>query len=126
MLYQVVITDGGEEFTESAMETLRENLERNSCPLSSEEKSQRTDRAQVFLERLTWGDHSDFIESHQSGFDFILAADVLCECGMGLHVNMDLGMRSTRPAGCRYLWSSCGGYQQMLLESGHVMMYDPS
>lgn len=31
---KVVITDGGEEFTDSAMEALRRNLEKNSCNLS--------------------------------------------------------------------------------------------
>lgn len=114
MFHQVVITDGGEEFTDSAMETLRENLERNSCLPSYDERSSRADRAEVFLERLTWGDHSDFVESHRSGFDFILAADVLCECGMGYPVNVDLGMRSAHPTGCRSMWARYGGRRQML------------
>ncbi|CAM9339212.1 unnamed protein product, partial [Hapterophycus canaliculatus] len=37
----VVITDGGEEFTESAMDALRKNLERNSCKLVAMSSSDR-------------------------------------------------------------------------------------
>lgn len=73
---KVVVTDGGEEFTDSAMEALRENLEKNTFQLSAG-MSTTQDRAQVCLERLTWGDHGAFVNSHQSGFDFIVAADVL-------------------------------------------------
>ena len=181
----MVITDGGEEFTDSAMEALRRNLEQNSCNLSQEGKKQMVaesaagDRddggrsgtaprcpqrsagtgarrigsgndendddgdeygsidgngnsddaddfvvggkeggacgAQVLLERLTWGEHADFLERNGGdggcggdgsavvdgegegggndgvggcgggggGFDFIVAADVICELLVG-------------------------------------------
>lgn len=93
---QVVITDGGEEFTASAMTTLRENLEKNKCHMSDDLHGYPDDadhalrnRAQVSLERLTWGNHAEFLGRHgdlrgacgtEGGFDFVLAADVICEC----------------------------------------------
>lgn len=94
--HQVVITDGGEEFTESAMFALRENLERNHCDLGLKERlppckvadAPPLEQAQVQLEKLTWGEHSDFLEKHGGadapggmgeGFDFVVAADVICE-----------------------------------------------
>lgn len=134
----MVITDGGDEFTDLAMEALRQNLEKNSCKLagtpgvariqqrnvrkqgpdevddrvhentsavSGEGESRvfdsviqadASDEAEVFLERLTWGEHEGFLESIRSGhgegeeggeetksgdkgFDYIIAADVICE-----------------------------------------------
>lgn len=115
---QVVITDGGEEFTDSAMDALRKNLEKNSCNLVAASSSPSSDGgaagandddestgggvggARVVLEKLTWGDHAGFLERYggagsgsavadgndgprreaeAAGFDFIIAADVICE-----------------------------------------------
>ncbi len=112
---QVVITDGGEEFTDSAMDALRRNLEKNSCnllaaapPGKDEDGASAAapaavvgggggDGARVALERLTWGEHSDFLDRYGggsgaaqdsngegggragAGFDFIIAADVICK-----------------------------------------------
>lgn len=139
----MVITDGGEEFTDSAMDALRRNLEKNSCNNVIREDRGCEDRsfsfggsnlltdsrpapgsatsdevgggvrglddgtassptracatsADVSLERLTWGKHGDFLERYSGGdgggaggvneggrgvggFDFIVAADVICE-----------------------------------------------
>ena len=168
----MVITDGGEEFTDDAMEALRRNVQKNSCNLSQEgtkaesghggdpgsprdlrrspgngrrsgvndddddsdddgvdkdsnyrdvdndggDGDGNNDRdghddsnddddgvlggregrgaggADVIIERLTWGDHTDFLERNADGggggganggggFDFIVAADVICELG---------------------------------------------
>lgn len=112
----MVVTDGGDEFTDSAMETLRKNLEKNSCnvvegsrvfeagtrtaaaaadltaPLA-EDRGWADGRsrgghgageggAEVCLERLTWGEHEAFLGRYRGvggGFDFIVAADVICE-----------------------------------------------
>lgn len=86
MLFQVVITDGGEEFTNAAMEVLKNNLENNGADLSpcaphsaTSDTTRQHNRARVFLERLTWGDHAAFSEAYRDGFDFIVAADVICE-----------------------------------------------
>lgn len=97
------MTDGGDEFTDSAMDALRRNLEKNSCflevpsgqhvgleddSLPGERTSMHGDPstgARVVLERLTWGEHEDFLERYgdaarlRGGFDFIVAADVLCK-----------------------------------------------
>lgn len=122
---QVVVTDGGEEFTDSALDALRLNLEKNSCNLLPPATSPTRDGdglgdglgatvaaavggaggassggARVALERLTWGGHAGFLERYgvgsgggavedsnggagggrgKRGFDYIVAADVLCE-----------------------------------------------
>lgn len=107
------MTDGGDEFTDSAMEALRRNLEKNSCHLevppgqhigleddslpaagtsTRGDPSTGDDGVGVVLERLTWGKHEDFLERYgerggdtadaarlRGGFDFIVAADVLCK-----------------------------------------------
>ncbi|CAM9688345.1 unnamed protein product [Laminaria digitata] len=89
----VAITDGGEEFTDSAMEALRRNLEKNSCDLveprprrrrrqqlsQEEEKVHAVSEsgdgggggrgAKVLLERLTWGEHADFLERNGGAGD---------------------------------------------------------
>lgn len=118
----MVITDGGEEFTDSALDALRLNLEKNSCnplpPTSPARDGDGADAAaaaaaatavagggggvRVALERLTWGEHADFLERYsvgsgaaedgnggaggagggggrKGGFDYIVAADVICE-----------------------------------------------
>lgn len=110
----MVITDGGEEFTDSALDALRLNLEKNSCnllppaspPLRGGDGHDTVAAtaavagggggARVTLERLTWGEHEDFLERYAGrgsagdgsggagggrggGFDFIVAADVICE-----------------------------------------------
>lgn len=120
----MVITDGGEEFTDSAKDVLRKNLEKNSCRLTLAAAESRRDvaedargslglrsahpdasegccddgalpaaggDAEVVLERLTWGDHKGFLERYgggggaddggreEVGFDFVVAADVICE-----------------------------------------------
>lgn len=114
---QVVITDGGDEFTDSAMDALRKNVEKNSCnlptisPVSDDDDGADTTAdataaavavvdgggANVILERLTWGEHAGFLERYRcggsgavnsenydggearGGFDFVVAADVICE-----------------------------------------------
>lgn len=118
---QVVVTDGGDEFTDSAMEALRKNLEKNACnmvggpPIFDEGKRTAAAAAanlaaplaedggweggrgggghgageggaEVCLERLTWGEHEAFLGRYGGidggvggGFDFIVAADVICE-----------------------------------------------
>lgn len=114
----MVITDGGEEFTDSAMDALRDNLEKNACDVCNSISSSASNkmrhqqqnkleatgispdqqRADVLLERLTWGEHEEFLTRHGgvsdgagdsgggvmeaafgAGFDFIVAADVICE-----------------------------------------------
>ncbi|CAN0383912.1 unnamed protein product [Pylaiella littoralis] len=117
----VVITDGGEEFTDSAMDALRKNLERNSCKMPTTLPTSDGDEgagaagaaattaaaavavengrgAKVVLERLTWGEHANFLERYggggsgavkvenkdeggeeRGGFDFIVTADVIYE-----------------------------------------------
>ena len=130
---QVVITDGGEEFTDSAMDALRLNLENNSCillpPMSPPSRDGHgaasaavaaavaggdgdgggsSSGARVALERLTWGEHKEFLErysgvgsraaedgsggaggagSRRGGFDYIVAADVICERVIMLYTN---------------------------------------
>lgn len=114
---QVVITDGGEEFTDSALDALRLNLEKNCCNLLPQTSPRPAARdghdaaaaaaaaaaggggARAALERLTWGEHADFLERYSgvgsgaeedgsegaargrgsTGFDYIVAADVICE-----------------------------------------------
>lgn len=109
----MVVTDGGDEFTDSAMEALRKNLEKNSCSMVESsrvvDEGRRTAAplaenggwengrggggrgtgeggAEVCLERLTWGEHDAFLGRYGGvdggiggGFDFIVAADVICE-----------------------------------------------
>eukprot|EP00752_Nemacystus_decipiens_P012745 g11286.t1 len=93
----VVITDGGEEFTDSALDALRLNLEKNSCnllapasllppppPPRDGEGHDATPTtaaavsggggARVALERLTWGEHAAFLERY-GGFGSGAAGD---------------------------------------------------
>ncbi|CAM9523577.1 unnamed protein product [Scytosiphon promiscuus] len=88
----VVITDGGDEFTESAMDALRKNLEKNSCNLVAASSPPTGDdgascargdghsggggggAARVVLEKLTWGDHAGFLERYGGGSSFSGAA----------------------------------------------------
>ncbi|CAM9674853.1 unnamed protein product [Chrysoparadoxa australica] len=62
---EVLITDGGEEFGDEALQTLEE------CIATNESKAS--------LERLTWGCHLEFMEEHPTGFDLVMAADVIYE-----------------------------------------------
>ncbi|CAN0278706.1 unnamed protein product, partial [Ectocarpus sp. 4 AP-2014] len=84
----VVITDGGEEFTDSAMDALRANLVKNSCNLLAQPPARNGSNAavgrggaaavaaaaagrgaRVALEKLTWGDHEAFLERNGGGSD---------------------------------------------------------
>ncbi|CAN0283352.1 unnamed protein product [Ectocarpus fasciculatus] len=87
----VVITDGGDEFTDSAMDALRTNLVRNSCNLLAQSPARNGNNAadggdaasaaaagsgaHVALEKLTWGEHGAFLERNGGGCDRT-AADV--------------------------------------------------
>ncbi|CAM9435145.1 unnamed protein product [Ectocarpus sp. 13 AM-2016] len=86
----VVITDGGEEFTDSAMDALRANLVKNSCNLLAQSPARNGSNAavgggggdaaavaaaaagkgaRVALEKLTWGEHEAFLERNGGGSD---------------------------------------------------------
>ncbi|CBN76104.1 conserved unknown protein [Ectocarpus siliculosus] len=87
----VVITDGGEEFTDSAMDALRANLVKNSCNLLAQSPARNgsnaavggrdataaaaaaaaaaESEARVALEKLTWGEHEAFLGRNGGGSD---------------------------------------------------------
>eukprot|EP00611_Tribonema_gayanum_P006933 TRINITY_DN16274_c0_g1_i1.p1 TRINITY_DN16274_c0_g1~~TRINITY_DN16274_c0_g1_i1.p1 ORF type:complete len:296 (-),score=68.01 TRINITY_DN16274_c0_g1_i1:23-862(-) len=67
----VVVTDGGDEFTEEALGALTEQVERN--------RSVTAAALECAVERLTWGDHDAFLKAHREGFDVVIAADVIYE-----------------------------------------------
>ncbi|CAM9972697.1 unnamed protein product [Ectocarpus sp. 8 AP-2014] len=82
----VVITDGGEEFTDAALDALRANLVKNSCNLLAQSPARNGSNAavgggdaaaaaaaesgaRVALEKLTWGEHEAFLRRNGGGSD---------------------------------------------------------